>query len=610
MPLTPCSMFYGTAEILSSMPSVDYGRECIYSPFSSEIFFDRHETWGIYNIDGHINDSAAYVRGPECHLVGQSRLADIDILNADIVSEHHIYFGPLIPHYGHFLVSSLARAWFYSSFEDDNVRLLCHSDHPVESHMKSSFMGSFIPALGLKACQFARPTKPTRFTNLTVPSAAFIEEKMAYTAFLTPMHNIGDFLLNNSNCKKGRRSVYLSKSRMGTGSVTHISNELEIEAILEGYGVEIIHPQSLSVEEQVRIFSSCDKVLGFVGSAFHNHIFVREPPIITAIALNDFVNSNLIMLDRLNNAESTYLFPKDGIEEIEQKGYQQSRRITDVKSFVDDLLDASKIARGNTFAFDRGVIKESASMYDENVIPDHQGESYLVTLQRLHDELRPKTYLEIGTLNGTTLKLSAASSISIDPKFQIVDDVIGQKPQCFFFQVTSDFFFSNYNPVTLMNDRLNLSFLDGMHRCEFLLRDFINAERHSSPHGVIVLHDCLPVEIPMTDRTQNGTPAILQHRAGWWTGDVWRTLLALKRYRNDLKILCLDASPTGLVIIGKLNPESNQLSEGYEEIVAAMMKMNMEDITINGFLQEIEIRSTATYSSPQALLNALSLNKS
>ena len=602
MPLTPCSMYYGTAQVLSTKPDVDRGRDCIYSPFSHNIFFDRDQAWGVYNIDLHLNKCAAYVRGPDCRLVGQSNLMEADLLNIDLVSDQHVYFGPLIPHYGHFIVSSLARSWFCSSDESHGINLLYHSDHPIEEHMKNSFMGSFITALGLEPCRFVRPSKLTRFSNLTIPSAAFIEEKMAHEAFLAPMHNIGDRLLKNVEVNRSGRPVYLSKSCMGSGSVTHIKNELEIEAALEDYGLDIVHPQSLSIHDQIRLFSSRSKVLGFVGSAFHNHIFVREPPQIIAITLDDWVNSNLILLDRLNGAESSYLFPKGCIDKMDIPGFQQSRKIIDVRSFVHDLLDASQIARGDIFTFDQSAAAECSAMYSQNVVPDHQGENYLVTLQRLHDELKPKTYLEIGTLNGGTLKLSQASSISIDPKFQITSDVIGQKRQCLFFQIKSDFFFSNYNPVSLLTGHLELSFLDGMHHCEFLLRDFMNAERHSSAKGVIVLHDCLPVEVAMTDRIQNGTPSIMQHRAGWWTGDVWRTLLALKRFRKDLKILCLDASPTGLVIISNLDPNSKDIERNYDAIVSEMMSMDLEKITVEKFLQEVDIRSTTEFNFSHSLL--------
>jgi hypothetical protein len=77
---------------------------------------------------------------------------------------------------------------------------------------------------------------------------------------------------------------------------------------------------------------------------------------------------------------------------------------------------------------------------------------------------------------------------------------------------------------------------------------------------------------------RNGGLAITPHRQGWWTGDVWRTLWALRQYRPDLDITVLDAGPTGLVLITGLDPASTLLAEREAEIVAAMMAQSLEAI--------------------------------
>lgn len=61
---------------------------------------------------------------------------------------------------------------------------------------------------------------------------------------------------------------------------------------------------------------------------------------------------------------------------------------------------------------------------------------------------------------------------------------MGEKPALHLFQATSDDFFAS---DFLRRDgiRLGLSFLDGMHLYEFLLRDVMNTEAASDPNGVI-----------------------------------------------------------------------------------------------------------------------------
>ena len=606
MSLSPCSTLFGEAAIVLGEPQVGLHVDRVYRPFSSQVFFDRDLSWGIYNKEGHVDPLAAYVRGRELSLVGQSIYQPEEATDADIVTEDHIYFGPFIPHYGHFIVTSLARSWYLDSIDARGAKLLCHSSHPIAAHLDGPYMGPIIRALGLEAEQFTRPTRPTRFTRLTIPGAAFLEQKRAYSSFVEPMHRIGDALVAERQ-RRREKVVYLSKARLGPGSVAHVTNEAEVEIALAEHNIDIISPERLTLAQQVDLFSSSSKVLGFVGSAFHTHILVRDPPAVVGVTFDNFINSNFLMLDHLNNCDSNYFCCNDNLVKVDVPGFGTARKIQNVASFVRDILEAARLPSMNFHpGFKPEVgLKKAVTMYNNNCVLDHSGESYRVTLEKLHQEVRPKAYLEIGTLSGETLRLSSSPSIAIDPRFQISSDVMGIKERCYLFQLESDAFFAEYDPSELLGAPLDLCFLDGMHLCEFLLRDFMNAEANSAPEGVIVLHDCLPVEIPMTDRVQNGSPPVAAHRSGWWTGDVWRTVAALKTYRPDLNVLCLDAAPTGLVLISHLNPKSEKLKKSYRRIVEKMMTMDLEEITVAAFLQQVETQPTSDFAAPGALAKAL-----
>jgi hypothetical protein len=161
-------------------------------------------------------------------------------------------------------------------------------------------------------------------------------------------------------------------------------------------------------------------------------------------------------------------------------------------------------------------------------------------------------------------------------------------------------FFARFNPTTLLGEPLELAFLDGMHRCEYLLRDFLNTERHCRPNSVIALHDCLPLEAPMADRSPNAA-AIDPLRQGMWTGDVWRTALLLKRRRPDLRMVVLDAAPTGLVLITNLDPQNNMLAESEDQFIGEMMSWSLEEITLAGYYKEIGVESEIDLRQPEQI---------
>ncbi|MEZ5960373.1 MAG: class I SAM-dependent methyltransferase [Hyphomonadaceae bacterium] len=189
-------------------------------------------------------------------------------------------------------------------------------------------------------------------------------------------------------------------------------------------------------------------------------------------------------------------------------------------------------------------------MDDANYADRVNGQMYTRFIKNFHEVMKPETYLEIGTQSGGTLMLAGCASIAIDPKFQINVNVAKGKPTCFLYQKTSDDFFHHYNPTTILGAAIDFVFLDGLHRFEFLLRDFMNAERFAHERSFIMMHDCVPPGFYMTTRDMDDPLRLQKSRFGpWWTGDVFKVIPVLRHYRPDLKINVLDCAPTGLVMI-------------------------------------------------------------
>lgn len=208
-----------------------------------------------------------------------------------------------------------------------------------------------------------------------------------------------------------------------------------------------------------------------------------------------------------------------------------------------------------------GLVRRALPRKSADTLPVPPGESYRTVLKRLHDHLAPATYFEIGTFSGETLKLSNCKSIAVDPAFQIKSDVVGRKPSCMMFQCPSDDFFRDHDVSALFGAPIDLAFLDGMHLIEFLLRDFANVEAHCRPNSIIAVHDCVPLDRWMAERDYTKDCQRRSRFGGWWTGDVWKIVPILSKYRPDLTIAVLDAWPTGLLLVTHLDPKSTVLED-------------------------------------------------
>jgi hypothetical protein len=185
---------------------------------------------------------------------------------------------------------------------------------------------------------------------------------------------------------------------------------------------------------------------------------------------------------------------------------------------------------------------------------------YLEFLRALHEQLAPPTYLEIGVRHGDSLALARGAAVGIDPAYRIRARL---RRDVALFRETSDEYFARAWPrKPFAGRRVALSFIDGMHLAEFVVRDFANVEAHAAWWSVVVLDDILPRSVEEAARDR---------RTRVWTGDVYKTLDVLAEHRPDLVCLRIGTKPTGLGVILGLDPANTVLRERYDDIVGGVV---------------------------------------
>ena len=107
----------------------------------------------------------------------------------------------------------------------------------------------------------------------------------------------------------------------------------------------------------------------------------------------------------------------------------------------------------------------------------HRGIYYLDFLALLNCELRPRSYFEIGTSAGLSLNCFTCDAVCVDPEYQIASRVWQKRRRTLMSQSTPDDFFADEDLRTYFPTGPDIAFLDGLHRAECLLRDFMNTEQ-------------------------------------------------------------------------------------------------------------------------------------
>jgi len=197
------------------------------------------------------------------------------------------------------------------------------------------------------------------------------------------------------------------------------------------------------------------------------------------------------------------------------------------------------------------------------------GPTYIERLAELHRAREPRTYVEIGVATGSSMSraLPPTVCVGIDPEPAAN---LRFEAETRLFTATSDEFFATHDLRCVLQGRaVDLAFIDGMHLFENVLSDFVNLERFCSRDGAVLLHDCLPID---------ATVAARERKTLFWTGDVWRMLPVLARFRPDLRITVMKCAPSGLVMVSHLDPQSCVLSQQRERAIAYGMGMDLAEM--------------------------------
>lgn len=195
---------------------------------------------------------------------------------------------------------------------------------------------------------------------------------------------------------------------------------------------------------------------------------------------------------------------------------------------------------------------------------DLGGPFYRDVLEKIHRIHRPRTYLEIGIDRGKSLALAkgATRAIGIDPNPRISHNLFRFAD---IHSLASDEFFKICGNTLFYETHIDLAFIDGQHQAEQAFRDFLNCEKFSKPDSIILVHDVVPM---------NALTAEPQRQSFFWSGDIWKIIVAMKAYFPDLLIETFDCPPTGLAMIRRLNPQRGLSAAKMGEIFKFMRRLN------------------------------------
>ena len=186
-------------------------------------------------------------------------------------------------------------------------------------------------------------------------------------------------------------------------------------------------------------------------------------------------------------------------------------------------------------------------------------------IQEIFKKTPFKNYLEIGCYSGVSfLPIKAKNKIAVDPSFKIAFKYklkwLLKEPRNFnnkYFEETSELFFSKRKAFLERIGALDVILIDGLHTFQNSLNDVLNSLEYLNNNGIIILHDCFPPHKAAALPTKT-YPSIEEQESveGWtddWCGDVWKTIVYLRKNLGELLNICVLNTDYGL---GLIRPKS------------------------------------------------------
>ncbi len=214
-------------------------------------------------------------------------------------------------------------------------------------------------------------------------------------------------------------------------------------------------------------------------------------------------------------------------------------------------------------------------------------------IQQIFEVSNFNRYLEIGVQQGLNfLPIKASKKVAVDPYFHIPlrrkVKWLYKNPKNLsnqYYEEESDIFFSKRAEYLKRIKKFDVVFIDGLHTFRASLNDALNSLRHLNANGIIVMHDCYPpteaAALPTENVPTQGDLVGVEGFDGTWCGDVWKTIVYLKKTMDltlEIQVLNTDLGLGILLPKGEIPEDQLQIDE---EIFREVDALNYRDMKPN-----------------------------
>ncbi|MDD4556571.1 MAG: glycosyltransferase 61 family protein [Alphaproteobacteria bacterium] len=208
-----------------------------------------------------------------------------------------IYGGFFNNHFGHFLVETVSRLWYWLEHQEENLDIVF-----IQAKNKKTppQIWEFLEILGISKNKIRILEEITQFREIIIPSQATII-KSAYNEKFINIYQAMAKKVEPKNVEK----IYLSRTKLKKGTIC-FGEEL-IEKTFKENGYKIIYPEKISLKEQISYLNNAKEIAGLSGTALHLALFAKPKTKLISLERSDCAIEEQILINQAMQLDAYYV---------------------------------------------------------------------------------------------------------------------------------------------------------------------------------------------------------------------------------------------------------------------------------------------------------------
>ena len=183
-----------------------------------------------------------------------------------------IYGGVLYEFYGHVLLETMSRLWYYIKHNPQHYRVIFNYVPRAKGKFKE-----FFKLLDIPYNDETFITKPIQYKEVIIPEQASIYAESWHKDYLIPF----DYMASKVKASPYKK-IYFTRTKLTERNP--VWGEKPIEKLFKKNGFKVFSPERLSLRKQISLMKGCRELATVSSSTYHNLLFA--PNGVKLICLN------------------------------------------------------------------------------------------------------------------------------------------------------------------------------------------------------------------------------------------------------------------------------------------------------------------------------------